>query len=63
MEYTKRKFLLELENYFTNFPDYTTGEVLYSLIRNIKDKKELLTLSNEEINILLQKTQMYETQN
>lgn len=63
MDYTKQKFILEIENYFKNFPNYTIGEVLYSLQRNFKDKSQLLEVSDEVINNELQKSQMFETDN
>lgn len=68
MEYTKRKFLLELENYFKNFSkpyvekEYTIGEVLYSLFLKVGDKKSLLAISDEDINKKLEKAQMFETE-
>lgn len=63
MEYTRRKFLLELENYFTNFPQYTIGEVLYSLMRNLGSKEDILTSTDEHILNQLEKTQFVETEN
>lgn len=63
MEHTKQKFLLELENYFTNFPHYTIGEVLYSLLNNTGNKANLLELADEKIIHELEKAQFIETEN
>lgn len=63
MKYTKQKFILELENYFENFPSYSISEVLYSLGREFKDNQDLLTSTDEEVIESLSRAQMFETEN
>lgn len=63
MEHTKRKFLLELENFMTNFPDYSIGEVLYAFIRNTTGKEDILFMTDKQVILKLEQTQFIETEN
>lgn len=62
MTHEHRKFLLELENYFNNFPEYTIGEVLYSLMRSAGKKEDFLNMSNQQLTEKLEESQFIETE-
>ena len=55
------KFMLELKKYGEQFPQYSVGDILYSLNRELnKQEKSLLEITNEEIVELLDKAKVNE---
>ena len=55
------KFMLELKKYGVHFPQYSVGDILYSLNRELnKQEKSLLEITNEEIVELLDKAKVNE---
>ena len=55
------KFMLELKKYGEQFPQYSVGDILYSLNRELnKQEKILLEITNEEIVELLDKAKVNE---
>lgn len=63
MEHTKEKFLMELRNFFTNFPEYSVGDVMYALYNRFEHKRELLDCEDESVIEELEKAQFVETEN
>lgn len=61
----KNNALRELPILAKEFPDYTLGEVLYSVIRltGVKKTSDLLTLSDEEIFSAIEKAKIQEKEN
>lgn len=61
----KNNALRELPNFSKEFPDYSFGEILYSVIRLTGAKKisDLLTLSDEEIFSAIEKAKLQEKEN
>ena len=55
------KFMLELKKYGEQFPQYSVGDILYSLNRELNiQEKSLLEITNEEIVELLDKAKVNE---
>ena len=55
------KFMLELKKYGEQFTQYSVGDILYSLNRELnKQEKSLLEITNEEIVELLDKAKVNE---
>ena len=55
------KVMLELKKYGEQFPQYSVGDILYSLNRELnKQEKSLLEITNEEIVELLDKAKVNE---
>lgn len=55
------KFMLELKKYGEQFTQYSVGDILYSLNRELnKQDKSLLEITNEEIVELLDKAKVNE---
>jgi hypothetical protein len=61
----KNNALRELLNFSKEFPEYSLGEILYSVIRITGAKKisDLLTLSDEEIFSAIEKAKVQEKEN
>lgn len=61
----KNNALRELLNFSKDIPDYSLGEILYSVIRITGAKKvsDLLSLSDEEIFSAIEKAKVQEKEN
>lgn len=55
------KFILEIKKFRENFPNYSVGDILYSLNREIKKTNEsILEVSDEDMVKLLDKARLNE---
>lgn len=63
MAHEKDKFILELSNYFRNYPSYSIGQCLYSLTSTIGGREKMFNMDDEEIVRKLEVTQLKESEN
>lgn len=61
----KNNALRELPNFSKEFPDYSLGEIIYSVVRLTGAKKisDLLLISDEEIFSAIEKAKLQEKEN